>query len=89
MGSTLIQGFIVTLTIRFQMESQLRDGELYKYQENWRGETMGLWIVQTWTVSKGKLEEHEEIMRKMQKFNREHPEFEDMADYENFFAIRR
>jgi len=74
-----------------------------------RGETMGLWNVQTWTVSKGKLEEHEEIMRKMQKISRERPEFgkkmkyfrkrwgpwggrvlilkfEDMADYENYFA---
>jgi len=67
---------------------------------------MGLWNVQTWTVSKGKEEEHEEIMRKMKNISTEMGknmkyfrkmwgpmagkvlvlEFEDMADYWNFFA---
>ena len=65
---------------------------------------MGHWYIQTWTVSKGKIEEHEEIMRKMKsmemaknmKYFRKMwgpwagkvmvMEFEDMADYGNFFA---
>jgi phenylpyruvate tautomerase PptA (4-oxalocrotonate tautomerase family) len=34
MEPTWVQGFIVTLNIRFLMEPQLRGGELYKYQEN-------------------------------------------------------
>jgi hypothetical protein len=33
MDSTWVQGFIVTLHIRFLMEPQLRGGELYKYQD--------------------------------------------------------
>jgi len=65
---------------------------------------MGLWYIQTWTVSKGKIEEHEEIMRKMKSMEMAKNmkyfikkwgpyggrvmvlEFEDMTDYENFFA---
>jgi len=70
---------------------------------------MGLWNVQTWIVTKGKEDKHEEIIKAMQKMNRENPkfgktmkyfgkrwgpwagrvlvlEFEDMADYESFFA---
>ena len=65
---------------------------------------MGLWYVQTYSVSKGKIEEHEEIVRKIlnSEFGKNLKyfikkwesysgrvmilEFEDMADYENFFA---
>ena len=64
---------------------------------------MGLWYIQTWSVSREKIEEHVEIMKKlMSKFGKNTKyfrkmwgplggrvgvmEFEDMADYGNFFA---
>jgi hypothetical protein len=41
MESTRIQGFIVTLTIRFQVESQLRCGELFIYAKKTEGTVYG------------------------------------------------
>ena len=42
---------------------------------------MGLWYVQTWTVTKGKFDEHEEIMRRMQKDIHERPELDKTMEY--------
>jgi len=39
-------------------------GSYKRTKKERRGELMGIWYIETWTVSKGKVEEHDEVVKK-------------------------